>query len=130
MVALAVVLVACLSHKRDDSSNYAACNALAKSLAVQEQTFVTQAQAIRAQHVLLVEYDREMISALTARRAAIQATNLTELSVSEEFAGCSGSRLDELRDRAQQQMANLRDYLNDFNRALKTDPEGVYIDQP
>jgi len=25
-------------------------------------------------------------------------------------------------------MAYLRAYLNDFNRALKTDPEGVFVD--
>ena len=130
VATLAVVLVACLNPKRDDAANSAACNALANSLAIQAQTFVTQAQTIRAQHVSLQDYDREMIAAINTRRAAIQATKLTELSVSDEFAGCSGSRLDELRDRAQQEMANLRDYLNDFNRALKTDPQGVFIDEP
>jgi hypothetical protein len=38
--------------------------------------------------------------------------------------------LDELRHRAQREMANLRAYLDDFNRALKTDPEDVFIDEP
>jgi hypothetical protein len=71
-----------------------------------------------------------MIAAIAARRTAIQATELTELSVSEEIAGCSGNRLDDLRSRAQQEMANLRDYLNDFNRALRSDPQGVFIDSP
>jgi hypothetical protein len=121
---------ACLSPKRDEAANAKACSALAKSLAIQEQSFVTQAQTIRAQHVQVLEYDRQMITAITARRAAIQATKLTELSVSEEVAGCSGKQLDDLRERAQQEMVNLRDFLNDFNRALKTDPEGVFIDEP
>jgi len=103
---------------------------LAKSLAIQEQTFVTEARTIRAQHLLVREYDRQMIAALDSRRTAIQATKLTELSVSDEFAGCSGNRLEELRDRAQREMTNLRAYLNDFNRALKSDPEGVFIDEP
>jgi hypothetical protein len=34
-----------------------------------------------------------------------------------------------MRRRAQQEIVNMRAFLNDFNRALKSDPEGVYIDQ-
>jgi hypothetical protein len=96
----------------------------------QEQAFVIRAQSIRSEHVVLQDYDRQMIAAIIDRRAALQATKLTELSVTEEVAGCSGKQLDDLRDRAQQELANLRDYLNDFNRALKTDPAGVFIDAP
>ncbi len=129
-VALAVALGACSSPRRDEAANVAACNALAKNLSDQEQLFVSQAQAIRAGHVLLQDYDRQMTNAITTRRTAIQATKLAELSVSDEVAGCSGKPLEDLRRRAQEQMANLRDYLKDFNRALKTDPDGVYIDAP
>jgi hypothetical protein len=50
--------------------------------------------------------------------------------VADEVAGCSGKQLDDLRYRAQQELANMRSYLNDFNRALKTDPDGVFIDAP
>jgi len=71
-----------------------------------------------------------MIAMITDRRTALQATKLTELSVSDEISGCSGQPLDDLRHRAQQELANLRSYLNDFNRALKTDPDGVFIDTP
>ena len=91
---------------------------------------MTQAQTIRTQHLLLQDYDRRMIDAINAQRKAILASRLTELSVSDELAGCSGPKLDDLRHRAQQEMSNLRGFLNDFNRALKTDPPGVYIDQP
>lgn len=129
-VALSVALGACSSPKRDAAANTAACNALSKTLADQEQIFVTQAQTIRAEHVVLQDYDRQMITAMTNRRAAIQATKLAELSVTEEVAGCSGQQLEDLRRRAQEEMSNLRDYLKDFNRALKTDPDGVYIDTP
>jgi hypothetical protein len=38
--------------------------------------------------------------------------------------------LEDLRRRAQQEIVNLRAFLNDFNRALKSDPEGLFIDQP
>ena len=80
--------------------------------------------------MVVQDYDRQMIAAITERRAALQATKLTELSVSDEVAGCSGKELDDLRYRAQRELANLRSYLSDFNRALKTDPDGVYIDTP
>jgi hypothetical protein len=130
VTVLAVVLGGCSSPIRDSAANTAACSALSKSLTDQEQAFVARAQEIRAEHVLLQEYDRQMIAAITQRRAALQASKLTELSVSDEVEGCSGSQLDDLRYRAQQEMANLRSYLSDFNRALKTDPDGVYIDAP
>lgn len=96
----------------------------------QEQDFVSRVQEIRAEHLFIRDYDRRMIAAISDRRAALQATKLTELSVTEEVGGCTGTQLDDLRSRAQQEMANLRDFLNDFNRALKTDPAGVYIDTP
>lgn len=79
---------------------------------------------------MLQEYDRQMIAAINERRTALQTTKLTELSVSDDVDGCSGKELDDLRYRAQQEMANLRSYLSDFNRALKSDPDGVYIDAP
>src|SRR5580698_7458155 len=92
--AMAVVLWACAGPKRDTAATAAACDALSKALTDQEQIFVTQAQSIRAEHVVLQDYDRQMISAITKRRAALQATKLTELSVSDEVAGCSGEQLD------------------------------------
>jgi hypothetical protein len=128
--ALAVVLVGCYNPGPHKPAKAAACGALERSMADEEKSFVARARAIRAEHVLLQEYDRQMIAAITQRRAALQATGLAELSVTEEVGGCSGTRLDDLRYRAQQEMANLRDFLNDFNRALKTDPEGLFIDEP
>ena len=130
MVILSVLSGACSSPKRDAAANSAACSALSKALTDQEQLFITQAQSIRTQHLLLLDYDRRMITAITDRRTALQATKLTELSVSDDVAGCSGQELDDLRRRAQEEMSNLRDFLKDFNRALKTDPQGVFIDQP
>ena len=130
VTALAAALGACPGPRRSAAANAAACNALTKTLSLQEEGFVAQAQEIRARHVLLREYDRQMIEAIIERRKALQATQLTELSVAEDVAGCSGPQLEDLRYRALQEMANLRDFLNDFNRALKTDPTGVFIDEP
>ena len=130
MVILSVLSGACSSPKRDAAANAVACTALSKALTDQEQIFITQAQSIRAQHLLLLDYDRRMIAAITDRRTTLQATKLTELSVSDDVGGCSGQELEDLRRRAQEEMSNLRDFLKDFNRALKTDPDGVFIDQP
>ena len=127
---MSALLWACTAPRRDTVAIAAACDTLSKALTDQEQSFVTQAQSIRAEHVVLQDYDRQMISAITKRRAALQATKLTELSVSDDVAGCSGEQLEDLRSRAQAEMANLRDFLKDFNRALKNDPEGVFIDAP
>jgi hypothetical protein len=129
-IALAVVLGECSGRRRDTAASAAACSALAQSMTDQEQMFVVRAQTIRAQHLLLQDYDRQMIAMITGRRTALQATKLTELSVSDEISGCSGQQLDDLRHQAQQELANLRGFLNDFNRALKTDPDGVFIDTP
>jgi hypothetical protein len=128
--ALAIVLSGCSVFRRDSAANTAACNALAKRLTDQEKGFVAHARSIRAEHVYMQDYDRQMIDVINRHRAAIEATKLTALTVEDEVAGCSGPQLDALRHRAQTQMSNLRSFLSDFNRALRSDPEGVYINQP
>jgi len=130
LALLAVILTGCASPRQGSEVESAACKELEKTFANQEQAFVARVQAIRAQHVSLREYDRQMIAAMTERRTALQSTTLTEMSVTEEIAGCSGKPLEDLRRRAQQEIVNLRAFLNDFNRALKSDPEGLFIDQP
>jgi hypothetical protein len=130
VISLMVVLGCCSRTPRNTVQNAAACKALAGAMADQQQEFVDRAKSIRSGHVLLQDYDREMIGAISDRRKALQGTKLTELSVSDEVAGCSGQQLDDLRYQAQQELASLRDYLNDFNRALKSDPADVFIDQP
>jgi hypothetical protein len=95
-----------------------------------ESNFLVRAKAIREQHLLLQEYDRQMIAALTLRRAEIASTSLMELSVSEEIAGCSGRQLDELRRQAREEMSSLQTYLSTLTRALRDDPQGVFVDRP
>ena len=130
MAALTAVLGACSSPRPDNAANSAACSDLSKVLTDQQQTLLVRAQKIRAEHILLLDYDRQMIAVINEGRAAVQATKLTELSVVDEVAGCSGQKLDDLRHRAQDEMSNLRDFLMSFNRALRNDPGGVFIDAP
>ena len=123
------LLSACSTRHGSPVVTAAACTDLAQKVSQQETDFVNRVRDIRGQHLLLLEYDQRMIDAITSRRDALQATELTEMSVTEEVSGCSGSQLEDLRRRAQHEMTDLRVFLNTFKRALKSDPEGIYIDQ-
>jgi hypothetical protein len=105
-----------------------ACAILAQSTANQENTFVARAQAIRGTHILLQEYDRQMIALLEERRTAIRSTLLTDSSADDGVAGCSGQQLEDLRKEALQEMNRLQSFLNTLRRALQEDPAGVFID--
>lgn len=98
-------------------------------MSAQDDAFVASVKAIRAKHISMQEYDRQMIAALNERRTAIESTTLMGLSVSDDVAGCTGKPLEDLRRRAHLEMLNIRSYLNDFSRAVKSDPSDVYIDQ-
>ena len=105
-----------------------ACGILAQSMANQESTFVARAQAIRGTHILLRDYDSQMIALLDERCAAIRSTLLTDSSADEGVAGCSGQQLEDLRKEALQETNRLQSFLNTFRRALQDDPAGVFID--
>jgi hypothetical protein len=131
MALLAMAFLGGCSRPRvaSESENQACAN-LAKSVANQESSFLTRVQAIRNQHILLQDYDRQMIAAIDERRAALESTSLTDVSSDEDVLGCSGKQLDDLRLQAREEMANLLRYLETFKRAAREDPAGVYIDSP
>lgn len=128
-ISAAILTAGCADSSRMSQADAAACLQLAGTLSAQEDVFINRIKGIRRQHISVQDYDRQMIAVLTERRAALQSTKLTEMSVSESLAGCSGAPLDDIRRKAQQEMVNLRAYLNDFNRALPADPRDVFIDQ-
>jgi hypothetical protein len=105
-----------------------ACAMLAQSVTNQESTFVARAQAIRGTHILLRDYDRQMIALIEERRVALRSTLLTDSSADEGVAGCSGQPLEDLRLEALQEMNRLQSFINTFRRALQEDPAGVFID--
>jgi len=59
---------------------------LSRNIGNQENSFVIRVQTIRGQHILMREYDRQMIAVLEQRRAAIQAAVLTDASLEEGVA--------------------------------------------
>jgi len=105
-----------------------ACGVLAQSVANQENSFVGRARATRGTHILLRDYDRQMIALLEERRAAIRSTLLTESSADEGVSGCSGQQLEDLRQDALEEMVRLQGFLDTFRRGLQEDPAGVFID--
>lgn len=121
-------LTGCAGHANPAKGPDPACSHLAQTIVQQEAAFVARAKYIRQQHILLQEYDREMIAAIVQRREALLSTSLTALPMSEQVAGCTGIGLDRLRHEAHEEMSSLQSYLMTFQRALKWDPEGVFID--
>ena len=105
-----------------------ACGELARTMANQESAFVARARAIRERHILLRDYDRQMIALLDERRKSIESMLLTASSADESVSGCSGRQLESLRIDALQEMVLLQDYLNTFRRGLQKDPAGVFVD--
>ena len=118
----------CSRSRAQDRHVTEACGTLAQSMANQESTFVARAQAIRGTHILLRDYDSQMIALLEERRADIRSTLLTDSSADEGVSGCSGQQLEDLRREALQEMVRLQGFLDTLRRGLREDPAGVFID--
>jgi hypothetical protein len=126
---MAVALMAgCYSARPSARSTPEACAALVQALNNQRSSFVARVKSIRSQHILVLDYDRQMIAALNKRRAELESTALLAMSVNDDVSGCSGEQLSDLRREAHEEMTSLQSFLTTFNRALKEDPAGVYID--
>jgi len=128
LLALASLYGCARSHPPDGqvSGN---CRMLSQAMANQENSFVARVQGIRRTHILLLDYDKQMIALITERRQAIQSQVLAGESADAGVAGCSGQKLQDLRLAAEQQMFQLEGFLNTFRRGLQEDPQGVFIDQ-
>ena len=123
-----VTLCGCARPARARQDVTRACGALAMTVENQENAFVAHVLAIRSQHILIKDYDRQMIVVLDDRRKEIQATLLTGTSADEGVSGCSGQPLEELRLNAMQEMSRLQSFINNFRHSIREDPEGVFID--
>jgi hypothetical protein len=104
------------------------CDALARKVADEQNSFVTRVKAIREQHILMREYDRQMIDALAVHRTALKSTILTDSSAEEGVGGCAGPRLEQMRREALQEMVRLQGFLDTFRRGLQDDPAETFID--
>jgi hypothetical protein len=124
---LAAGLGACHHPGPTPQAEAEACREAQKSLDRAEESFVARAREIRRQHILLVEYDRQMIAALTTYRDQIRAT----LDAGEAVGGtrwrCTGKPLANLKLDQQPKLQRVQGYLVTFERALQQDPPNVYV---
>jgi hypothetical protein len=127
-VLVLAALCGCARSRAQPRQLTEGCGALAQSMANEESAFVARAQAIRERHILLRDYDRQMIALLDERRKSIESRLLTAASADEGVSGCSGQQLESLRTNALQEMVLLQNYVNTFRRGLEEDPAGVFID--
>jgi len=123
-------LCGCTSSRAQPRQSTEDCRALAQSMANWENAFVARAQAIREQHILLRDYDRQMIALLDERRKSIESTLLTAASPDPSVSGCSARQIESLRTEALQEMVKIQGYLNTFRRGLHDDPAGVFVEAP
>ena len=106
----------------------AACSQLSQKLERQGDAFVTRLQQIRQGHIELREYDRQMIAALKSRREELAGALFKSDTWREGVAGCTGKPLADLKRTAADERQRLQGFLTTFEKALREDPPGEFID--
>jgi hypothetical protein len=121
IVAMVIVMVGC--SKQPTQRTTRACSVLAGSLKGQESAFLDRLGAIRQQHILVREYDRQMIELLASRSA-----ELMRLTDAKEVSGCFGKGLEDLQTEASEENVAIYKHVFTFRQALIMDPENVYVE--
>jgi len=92
-----------------------------------EDAFVAQVKEIRNRHILVVDYDREMIAALTAYRDRMRNIIDEDEAASGKRWHCTGKPLAELKLDQEPKLERVQGYLLTFRKALVEDPKDVYV---
>jgi hypothetical protein len=92
-----------------------------------EDTFVERVKGIRKQHILVLDYDRQMIVALTEYRDKMWAVLYAEEAVSGGRLRCSGQPLADLRIDAAPKLERVQHFVGTFQQALRDDPPNTYV---
>jgi hypothetical protein len=119
VVGIGVLMAGC--SKQPTQQTTQSCAVLAADMTGQENTFVSRLKAIREQHLVLREYDHQMIDALVTH-----SRELTRLTDAEEVSGCFGPKLAGLQTEANEEKAAVYRYVFMFRRAILSDPKDVY----
>ncbi len=130
LAALTLVLSAGLAGcSRTDSSPKEvaqACEQIQSQLDSADSDFVARVQQIRAEHILIVEYDRKMIAALRAYRDKVKRT-FEEQENGSGRLHCTGKLLADVELAESPRLQRVGHYLIDFERALSQDPPNQYL---
>jgi hypothetical protein len=92
-----------------------------------EDTFVTRAKEIRNRHILVVDYDQQMIAALSEYRDRMQSVLDEDEAISGTRWRCTGKPLADLKLDERPKFEKVQGYLLTFEKAVKEDPKDVYI---
>ena len=82
---------------------------------------------IRRQHILVVEYDREMIAALTAYRDVMRGLLYDDETSPGSQWRCTGAPLSDLKLAEEPKLERVQRFLGTFERAVREDPSDVYV---
>lgn len=98
-----------------------------KALDKSEDAFIARVKAIRNRHILVVDYDQQMIEALSAYRDRMRSILDADESVTGTRWRCEGKPLAELKLDQQPKLDRVQGYLLTFRKALSEDPKDVYV---
>lgn len=120
-------LCGCSHSGPPSSEDVQACKDAKKNLDAAEDEFITQVQQIRGEHILVVDYDRKMISTLTGYRDRVRAILDGDEAESAGHGRCTGQAHEDLRVEAGQKLNRVHKYLISFQKALHTDRPDTYL---
>jgi hypothetical protein len=121
------VSLGCSTPKPNPQGEAAACREVQKMLDKTEDALVNRVKEIRGRRILLVEYDREMIAALTAYRDGMRSILDGDEAVSGTRWHCAGKPLADLRLNQQPKLDRVQGYVLTFQKAVEQDPKDVYV---
>jgi len=124
LLVLAAGLAGCSRTEPSPAAVAKACEQIQTKLDAADEAFVNRVREIRSEHILLVDYDRKMIDALSAYRNQVRV--LLDQENSDGIA-CTGKPLAEVKLSENPRLNRVNSYLADFQQALKSDRPDVYV---
>ena len=127
ILLLSAVLAGCSQPRLSTQEVAQACQQIQSQLDSADSDFVAHVREIRNEHILLIDYDRKMIEALTSYRNKVH-TILDDQENGRGNIHCSGNQLTEVEHNESARLRRVGLYLIDFERALKQDPPDAYVE--
>ena len=123
---LAAGLAGCSGPRPPSQGELQACRESQKVLDAAEDKFIARVKELRREKIRMVDYDREMVAALTAYRDRIRAI-LDDDAANVGRCHCAGEPLTDLKRDTGPRLVRVQHYLGTFQRALREDPPDAYV---
>jgi hypothetical protein len=121
-------LSGCAANHNASSHGTSGCKALAEHLQIETDKFTIRVSSIRGSHLQVRDYDQRIIDVLHDRSEELKNFLHSVREANDDFRGCSGKPLAEMRRSASEELFQIHRYLSTFQQALKEDPAGRFID--